>query len=160
MSTADLEIIDALKGAYCGQVESVRQPQEDTSKHPSRQHAQDTIQLGLCIYEMLKSHAEEWASSVEGGTAFGWDASDAFAKYFAWWLGCSRTIAAGITSLHKNYPAEYKNLRRWDDFRAAIRDVSLMCLDTDRTKAAIESLEAGQGIPLERAREDLRGGRQ
>ncbi len=47
-------------------------------------------------------------------------------------------------------------VRRAAEFRDAWREVSLMSLDVDRARQAIDSLDRGEGIPFDQAMHGLR----
>jgi phage-related protein len=149
MATADLDVIRALEESYGRQ----GLPQTGSSlPAPSLRKAQDTIELGLFIYHRLQAHSRSWVTEIEQGVAeFSWQDSQTFSDAFASWLESSKAILAVIQK-----QAYVDKLLSLDEFRSAVRDVSLMSLDTQRVKESIESLESHKGRSFEQGIEELR----
>ena len=81
-----------------------------------------------------------------------WDRVKALNELYTGWLEAVEPTVSKLKALEQ----EYGKLEGADELRVRYRDVKLMPRDTDRVRRSIESLVQGQGIPFDRAMEELR----
>ena len=114
---------------------------------------EDAIALGLATFAGLRRHSQSWAVETATGKAnFSWDVSRRFTEEHRRW----KEKTAGLLKVIDHCKTHGGILAGERELRDAFKDVSLMPLDTDRMRAAYESLLAGQGISHSEAMDELR----
>lgn len=114
---------------------------------------EEVIEAGLALLAVFRASNERWADAVRAGrTGFSWDEARQLANRFQWWLDRSRPVLDWLDQCEK----AGSRVRRAAEFRDAWREVSLMSLDVDRARQAIDSLDRGEGIPFDQAMHGLR----
>ena len=118
-----------------------------------RRDIEDAIALGLTTFANLRRHSGLWAAEAAlRNTEFAWETSRHFSDQYQRW----KQRTAKLLNAVDFCKADGLALVGEQELRAAFKDVSLMVLDTDRTKTAFESLQAGEGISHREAMDELR----
>lgn len=111
------------------------------------------VDFGLGLLARIQKENERWAADVEAGSVeFSWDASEVFAQRYRQWKEMSARILRAIKTCEESH----HSFEQVQAFREAYRKVSLMALDTERTRSSIESLQAGRGVRHAEAIHELR----
>lgn len=114
---------------------------------------EDAIALGLSTYASLCRHSGSWAADAAlGKVSFSWETSRQFTDQYRRWKEMTATLL-NVIDLRKSQRHDLASER---ELRDAFKDVSLMPLDTDRMRAAYESLQEGEGISHSEAMNELR----
>jgi len=106
----------------------------------------------LAFYTLIHGANQRWADAIDSGaTSFSWSAAEQFAAAYRWWhQGATLLEQAIAESERRGFEVEHAQ-----EFRDAIREVSLLPLDVDRVKSSIAALKNGKGIPFEQAMDEL-----
>lgn len=143
MATAEFNLLEEL-----GQV-SKKAIESDPSLE---RQIEDTVALLNFLLARIDRNCERWSDAVvERAAPFEWSLSRDLAELYQSWLTLAHTLSAAL-----DRSEAFRQLQHVDEFREGIRRVSLMSLDTDRTKRSVESLQQGRGMSLDTAREWLR----
>lgn len=111
------------------------------------------IDFGLALLGRIEKENDRWAADIEAGKLeFTWDASEAFAQRYRQWREMSDRI---LRSMKKCEHSDC-SIERAQELKDACRKISLMALDTQRTRRSLESLEAGRGVSHAEAIDELR----
>lgn len=110
---------------------------------------EDAIGLGLSILENLRRRSSK---SCECGK-LSWPETSDQARVYSLWLDATRRLLDGAV---RDLEQMGFVVERADALRQACREVSLLPLDTDRVRRSLESLENGEGVPMEQAIDELR----
>lgn len=114
---------------------------------------EDAIALGLATFANLRRHSRAWAGGAAlGKMSFSWDVSRRFTEQYRRW----KEITAVLLRVVDRCKVQRHDLASEGELRNAFKDVSLMPLDTDRMRAAYESLHEGEGISHSEAMNELR----
>ncbi|HEX7448743.1 MAG TPA: hypothetical protein VF306_14420 [Pirellulales bacterium] len=114
---------------------------------------EQVIDFGLALLGRIEKENDRWAAEIEAGRVeFTWDASEAFAQRYRQWREMSDRLLRAIRKCEDSGCSA----ERAQELKDACRRVSLMALDTQRTRRSIESLEAGRGVPHAEAIDELR----
>lgn len=114
---------------------------------------EDAIALGLATFVGLCRHSQSWAADAAlGKVDFSWDVSRRFTEQYRRW----KERTAVLLKVIDRCKLQRRDLAGERELRNAFKDVSLMPLDTDRMRAAYESLQEGEGISHSEAMDELR----
>ena len=114
---------------------------------------EDAIALGLATFANLRRHSQAWAAGAAlGKVSFSWDVSRRFSEQYRRW----KEMTAVLLKVVDRCKVQRHDLAGEGELRNAFKDVSLMPLDTDRMRAAYESLQQGEGISHSEAMNELR----
>lgn len=114
---------------------------------------ENAIALGLATFASLRRHSQSWAADAAiGKVNFSWDVSRRFTEQYRRW----KDRTAVLLKVIDRCKLQRHDLAGERELRNAFKDVSLMPLDTDRMRAAYESLQEGEGISHSEAMNELR----
>lgn len=138
-----------LYGEQSGGLEPCLVPPADAACRSLEQ----VIDFGLGLLARIQKENDRWAADIEAGAIeFSWEASEAFAQRYRQW----REMSDRILRAAKKCEDSGCSVERAQELKDAFRKVSLMALNTQRTRRSIESLEAGRGVPHAEAIDELR----
>ncbi len=105
----------------------------------SCRNVEEAIPIWLAILSNIHRRSSKWAREIENGKSpFSWDEAKAFDETYKSWLDVANRILREIENCEKkSYLVDSA-----DRFREATKDVSLMCLDTERNRASLESIQS------------------
>lgn len=114
---------------------------------------EDAIALGLTTFASLRRNDQSWATDAAlGKVNFSWDVSRRFNEQYQRW----KEMTAVLLKVIGRRKMQQHDLVGEGELRKAFKDVCLMPLDTDRMRAAYESLQKGEGISHCEAMNELR----
>jgi len=146
---------DFLEGQLKLYREQAEQAESWKTDHEEAMHCrsiEDAIQLGLAVLDNIRRRNRAWAREVENGAKVSWESSEAIAQWYRWWKERSTVLLRAIDSCEAHGYA----VKEAKKFRAELRDVCLMALDTSRTKESVDSINSGRGISNTAAMSALR----
>ena len=113
---------------------------------------EEAIGNALGFYGLIHEANKRWAKAIDSGAAsFSWSIAEQFAGAYRWW----RDGAVALENAVAESERQGFEVERAQEFRDAIREVSLLPLDVDRVKSSIVALKNGKGVPFEQAMDEL-----
>ena len=113
---------------------------------------EEAVDNALGFYRLIHKANKRWAKAIDSGAAsFSWSIAEQFAAAYRWWLDGAALLESAIAeSERQGFEVEGAQ-----EFRDAIREVSLLPLDGNRVKSSIVALKNGKGVPFEQAMDEL-----
>jgi hypothetical protein len=114
---------------------------------------EDAIRYGLFLIDAIQRQNAGWAEDIDRGLqVFSWEVAKQFANAYRSWHAQSETLLAAVRSFEaRGFQVEGAVM-----LREKYREVSLLPFDLQRVRESIESLDRGEGTPLEQAMDELR----
>jgi hypothetical protein len=114
---------------------------------------EDAIRYGLFLIDAIQRQNSAWAEDIDRGLqVFSWEVAGQFANAYRSWHAQSETLLAAVRS----FEARGLQVEGAGVLREKYREVSLLPFDMQRVRESIESLDRGEGTPLEQAIDELR----
>jgi hypothetical protein len=114
---------------------------------------EDAIAAGLMLHQLIHRHFARWRDFVaDRSVPFSWDAAREWSGLFQWWLSISQTLLEAIAECE----AQGHIIEKAQDFRRAVAETQMLPLNVDAVREDVEALEAGHGILMGRAMDELR----
>jgi hypothetical protein len=141
--------INLFKALACGS-ESWKADHDDAM---GCRDVEEAITIWLAFLSNIRRRKSAWTIKVEkGARPYSWDDAKRFDDAFKAWLAMAEDILLEIERWErKSYRVESVK-----EFREAIQDVSLMCLDTEHNRISVESIQSGNATSSKEAMDALR----